>query len=171
MSNDISEALGGDFDAESIPIPSYEPIPPGWYAAEIDKAEVRDTKAGTGKYLKLELVILDEAHNVANSTAARTKRYKRYLDLHQPKQVAMSGIDVPVQITQVVAGCVFPVIRKLDSRTRLGRSALRHQRTAKDLLRHDREVFEASQEVGGKEHVTTANLLRRLPVRFPELRQ
>ena len=63
MSNDISEALGGDFDAESIPIPSYEPIPPGWYAAEIDNAEVLDTKAGTGKYLKLELVILDEAHN------------------------------------------------------------------------------------------------------------
>ena len=62
MSHDISEALGGDFDAESIPIPSYEPIPAGWYAAEIDKAEVRDTKAGTGKYLKLELVILDEAH-------------------------------------------------------------------------------------------------------------
>ena len=44
MSHDISEALGGDFDAESIPIPSYEPIPPGWYAAEIDKAEVRDKK-------------------------------------------------------------------------------------------------------------------------------
>ena len=62
MSHDISEALGGDFDAGSVPIPSYEPIPPGWYAAEIDKAEVRDTKAGTGKYLKLELVILDEAH-------------------------------------------------------------------------------------------------------------
>lgn len=62
MSNDISDALGGDFDAGSVPVPSYEPIPPGWYAAEIDKAEVRDTKAGTGKYLKLELVILDEAH-------------------------------------------------------------------------------------------------------------
>lgn len=41
--------------------------------------------------LKPDLIILDEAHNVANSTAARTKRYKRYLDLHQPKQVAMSG--------------------------------------------------------------------------------
>jgi hypothetical protein len=41
--------------------------------------------------LKPDLIVLDEAHNVANSTAARTKRYKRYLDLHQPRQVAMSG--------------------------------------------------------------------------------
>ena len=103
MSNDISEALGGDFDAESIPIPSYEPIPAGWYAVEIDKAEVKDTKAKTGKYLKLEMVILDEAHNVANSTAARTKRYKRYLDLHQPKQVAMSGTRSCISNTRSVA--------------------------------------------------------------------
>ena len=62
MSHDISDALGGDFDASSVPVPSYDPIPPGWYAVEIDRAEVKDTKAKTGKYLKLELVILDEAH-------------------------------------------------------------------------------------------------------------
>lgn len=81
MSNDISEALGGDFDAESIPIPSYEPIPPGWYAAEIDKAEVRDTKAGTGKYLKLELVVLDEAHE--------GRRVFTQINLSNPNQQAV----------------------------------------------------------------------------------
>jgi hypothetical protein len=81
MSNDISEALGGDFDAESIPIPSYEPIPAGWYAAEIDKAEVRDTKAGTGKYLKLELVVLDEAHE--------GRRVFTQINLSNPNQQAV----------------------------------------------------------------------------------
>jgi hypothetical protein len=81
MSNDISEALGGDFDAGSVPIPSYEPIPAGWYAAEIDKAEVRDTKAGTGKYLKLELVVLDEAHE--------GRRVFTQINLSNPNQQAV----------------------------------------------------------------------------------
>ena len=62
MSNDISQALGGDFDAGSVPAPNYEPLPAGWYAAEIDAAAVKDTKAKTGKYLKLEFVVLDEPH-------------------------------------------------------------------------------------------------------------
>ena len=62
MSNDISEALGGDFDAESIPIPSYEPIPAGWYAAEIDAAKVQDNNKNTGKLLYLEYVALNEPY-------------------------------------------------------------------------------------------------------------
>ena len=40
----------------------YDPLPAGWYAAEIDAAAVKDTKAKTGKYLKLEFVVLDEPH-------------------------------------------------------------------------------------------------------------
>lgn len=62
MSNDISQALGGDFDAGSVPAPNYDPLPAGWYAVEIDAASVKDTKAKTGKYLKLEFVVLDEPH-------------------------------------------------------------------------------------------------------------
>lgn len=62
MSNDISQALGGDFDAGSVPAPNFDPLPAGWYAAEIDAAAVKDNKAKTGKYLKLEFVVLDEPH-------------------------------------------------------------------------------------------------------------
>lgn len=62
MSNDISQALGGDFDAGSVPAPNYDPLPAGWYAAEIAAASVKDTKAKTGKYLKLEFVVLDDSY-------------------------------------------------------------------------------------------------------------
>ena len=62
MSNDISQALGGDFDASSVPIPSYEPIPAGWYAVEIDAAKVQDNNKNTGKLLYLEYVALNEPY-------------------------------------------------------------------------------------------------------------
>ena len=101
MSNDISEALGGDFDAESIPIPSYEPIPPGWYAAEIDKAEVRDTKAGTGKYLKLELVVLDEAHE--------GRRVFSQINLSNPNQQAVEIGQR--ELAALARACGVPVLR------------------------------------------------------------
>jgi len=38
-----------------------------------------------------ELVICDEAHNVAKKTAARTKRLIGYIDEHEPQLVALSG--------------------------------------------------------------------------------
>jgi hypothetical protein len=64
MSSDIADILGGDFNANAVePARSFDPIPAGWYAVEIDKAMVKDTAAKTGKYLKLELIVLDEPHN------------------------------------------------------------------------------------------------------------
>ena len=41
--------------------------------------------------IRPDLVILDEAHNVKNPRAARTRRLMRYLDQRQPQLVALSG--------------------------------------------------------------------------------
>lgn len=101
MSNDISEALGGDFDAGSVPIPSYEPIPAGWYAVEIDKAEVRDTKAGTGKYLKLEMVVLDEAHE--------GRRVFTQINLSNPNQQAVEIGQR--ELAALAMACGVPALR------------------------------------------------------------
>lgn len=38
-----------------------------------------------------DLLILDEAHNVKNAKAARTKRLRRYMHAYQPRVVALSG--------------------------------------------------------------------------------
>lgn len=59
--SDISDAIGGDFDTSSVePATGFEPMPPAWYPVQIDGAEVRDTKAGTGKLLALELTVVGE---------------------------------------------------------------------------------------------------------------
>ena len=35
---------------------NYEPIPPGEYDASIERAEIKDTKAGTGSYIEVEFL-------------------------------------------------------------------------------------------------------------------
>lgn len=52
-----------DFNPAGIqPAKDFEPIAPGWYAAQIVQSEIRDTKAGNGQYLYLELELLETHH-------------------------------------------------------------------------------------------------------------
>jgi hypothetical protein len=48
-----------DFDASTIPTTdkSYEVLPAGWYTASVSGAEVKQTKSGTGQYLRVEYTI------------------------------------------------------------------------------------------------------------------
>ena len=41
---------------------SFEPLPPGWYTASIADAEVRTTRAGTGKYISVKYGITGPSH-------------------------------------------------------------------------------------------------------------
>lgn len=43
------------FDINELPQgnSNFEPLPAGWYTANITQAELKDTKAGTGQYIKL----------------------------------------------------------------------------------------------------------------------
>jgi hypothetical protein len=50
--NDMPTGTGGDF----------EPLPAGWYTAKITNAEVKPTKAGTGKYISVRFDILGPTH-------------------------------------------------------------------------------------------------------------
>ena len=49
----VEEAADGDF----------EPIPDGWYEAEIEQAEMKPTKAGDGQFLHLAFVIRSERYD------------------------------------------------------------------------------------------------------------
>ena len=42
--------------------PSFDPVPPGEYTAVVKSAEMKDTKAGDGKYIKLRLDITGPTH-------------------------------------------------------------------------------------------------------------
>jgi hypothetical protein len=37
----------------------FDPIPAGWYLVEITKSEMKDTSAGTGRYLTCQLKVLE----------------------------------------------------------------------------------------------------------------
>lgn len=62
MSGDIEDAIGEVFDPSSAePASGFDPIPAGWYPLQVESAEVKETKAKTGKILSLEFLVLDKA--------------------------------------------------------------------------------------------------------------
>jgi hypothetical protein len=64
----IADIYGGQaFDPNAVDdaATGFDPLPAGWYPVQIEDAEVKDTNAGTGKYLKLELTVLDNPKGFA----------------------------------------------------------------------------------------------------------
>lgn len=45
-------------EAQNANTGDFQPLPPGWYQVSIEKAELKTTKAGTGKYVKLMMTVL-----------------------------------------------------------------------------------------------------------------
>jgi hypothetical protein len=55
----IADIYGGEFDTDRPDAATgFDALPAGWYPVEIEKAEIKTTKAGTGKYLHLEMTVL-----------------------------------------------------------------------------------------------------------------
>lgn len=55
--------LGQVFSASEAPASNdYSPIPAGWYNVRVTEAELKDTKAGTGKYIKVRYDVTGGAH-------------------------------------------------------------------------------------------------------------
>lgn len=53
------------FDVNQLPqgnTGNFEPLPAGWYTATISQSELKDTKAGTGQYIKLRYDITGPTH-------------------------------------------------------------------------------------------------------------
>lgn len=49
-----------NFDAATVaPNASFDPLPAGWYNANITASEMKPTKDGSGAYIQLELTVLD----------------------------------------------------------------------------------------------------------------
>lgn len=61
MSGDLSFLFGqAPFDPNTVePQTDYEVLPPGKYPVLIGSAAVQATKAGTGSYIKLDMVVMD----------------------------------------------------------------------------------------------------------------
>jgi hypothetical protein len=55
--------LGETYRRDDMPASTaIEPVPAGWYSAQIVSAELCDTKAGTGKYIKVRYDVTGPAH-------------------------------------------------------------------------------------------------------------
>ena len=55
--------LGSVFNAkDNEKMGGFEPVPAGWYLAEVIKSEMKATNAGTGKYLNLQWKITEGEH-------------------------------------------------------------------------------------------------------------
>ena len=73
--------LGQTFDANELPqgnSGNYDPLPAGWYNANITAAELKPTKDGSGQYIKVRYDITGPSHqgrvvfgnvNIRNSSA------------------------------------------------------------------------------------------------------
>ena len=70
----------GNVDAKK----SFDPIPAGWYTAEITGSEMHPTKAGNGHYLKLEFTVLD-----GDDAATIGRHLWTNLNLDNPNQAAV----------------------------------------------------------------------------------
>lgn len=57
--------LSESFDVNELPVGTggnFEPLPAGWYTCTISQAELKDTKAGNGQYIKLRYDITGPSH-------------------------------------------------------------------------------------------------------------
>ena len=57
--------LGQAFSADQLPQGNggnYDPLPPGWYTANITQAELKSTAAGDGQYIKMRYDITGPTH-------------------------------------------------------------------------------------------------------------
>ena len=56
--------LNETFDAATLPqnTSSFDPLPPGWYHANITGAELKNTKAGNGQYIAVRYDVTGPAH-------------------------------------------------------------------------------------------------------------
>ena len=56
--------LDEEFSVDTLPkgTSNFEPLPEGWYNATITGAEVKDTKAGDGKYIACKYTVTGPSH-------------------------------------------------------------------------------------------------------------
>ena len=101
------------FDTAEIPVSdrSFDLLPAGWYAATITGAESRDTKSGTGKYLRVEFTLADPQgrkvwsnYNVKNDNPAAES-----IGRQQLAEVVRAIGKKAVRDTDELRGCALTI--------------------------------------------------------------
>lgn len=117
MSNgDLGQIFGSAFDSSQYePMADFEPLPPGKYQVVIEKAEVRNTKAGTGRYIWLEMVVV-------NDPKFNNRKLWDNINIFNPSQVC---VDIGLRTLAALAQAAnIPVVE--DSSQLVGGNAIAH---------------------------------------------
>lgn len=89
----ISDAMGRDYTDEDQKSPTLSAMAVGWYTIMVEKAEVKPTKAGDGKYLKVQSVVVSE-------TGKGRKLYRNFNLANKNQQAVEIGIRELVEFSR-----------------------------------------------------------------------
>lgn len=123
MSNgDLGQIFGSAFDSNQYePMKDYEPLPPGKYQVVVEKAEVKVTKAETGRYIKLEMLVV-------NDPKYNNRKLFDNINIFNPSTVCMEiGLRV---LTALAQAANIPVVE--DSSQLVGCNVVAHVKVGKD---------------------------------------
>lgn len=121
-----------DFDSTTIEATAnnYDPLPAGWYTASITGAEVRQTKSGTGSYLRLEFT-------VSGPSGAGRKVWSNYNTRNENPKAETIGRE---QLAELCRAVGKPRLRDTDE-------LLGANLSVKVKVREAANGYEASNEV------------------------
>jgi hypothetical protein len=130
-----------DFDASSVPVTekNFEVLPAGWYTASITGAEVKQTKSGTGQYLRVE-------YTVSGPTGAGRKVWSNYNVRNENPKAESIGRE---QLAELLRAIGKP--RLGDTDELLGSAV-----SIKVKVRAASGEYEASNEVAGSKSLDGA---------------
>lgn len=113
--------LGQEYKVGDVePSSDFDPVPAGWYTATVANAELKDTKAGTGKYISVRFDITGPAHqgrvvftnlNLVNPNPKAEEIGRQQLD----QLMRATGLGVVQDTDQLIGGtCQVKVTVKRD---------------------------------------------------------
>lgn len=103
------------FDTAEIPVSdrSYDLIAAGWYAATITAAESRDTKSGTGKYLRIEFTLAQGRKVWSNYNVKNDSPAAESIGRQQLAEVCRAIGKKVVRDTDELRGCALSIKVKI----------------------------------------------------------
>lgn len=101
--------LGKEFIQSELPQGGYDPLPEGWYSADIKSAELKSTKSGDGQYISVRYTITGPAYqgrtvfsnlNIRNSSVQAEEIGRKQLG----NLMQSIGLDKLVDTDQLIGG-------------------------------------------------------------------
>jgi hypothetical protein len=131
----LSDLFGGEYDSSQYQGDNdFAPLPPGEYTVTIDKAEIKQTKAGDGHYVNVQLSVVGDKY-------ANRKMFDR-MNIDNPSQKAVEiGLRQFSSLCRAAAG--GQDVKVTDTDELLGQTVV-----VKVAVKDDQNVVKAYKVAG-----------------------